>query len=637
MRSSGDWLGALARIEQALAESPDDRELYRLRVLTLADVGASHRAWTLFRARPEWFDSAERMRFETAQVARLINWSRLYAANEQDRLAEAEAAAARIREFRSAAPGDAHASSNLDFDELILLNRLARHEEVVRRYRGMLAQGRDVPSYVLAAVGDSLLAERAPEQAAVALAAAAEHAPDNHDATLQLAYAHVESERFGEALALLERTLEQQPAWPRPHGAPRGHENRFRLDAEVTYALVRAFDEDLAGAQATLEPLGAAAPSNAELQSSLGTVYLFRGWPEAALQRFSIAATLDERHVPAMLGQVAALSALDRFDEARPIRARLVEFYGSEVNVQDMERRWRVARGAGVRAYAAAGDGRGDAGVSPLGSRDVAAGVEAHSALLADKWRVLLRSEHRRADFADQRGRLHRNDIGVQYAYRGLNAAALVGRATDGLGGTGATATLSTRLDDHWTVGAELRRNDAGASLQARAAGITADSARVNASYRRHESAAISFGASRFRYDDGNRVDAVDVSASRRWISEPHLTVAGLVDFDASRASRDDAPYFNPARAATLGFGIDVDRIAWRRYERHFRHRLAASAGVQWQDGFGTAWVPALRYGHEWQFAPARGLEYGLSWSRPVYDGQRETHVALDIELRWGE
>nr|CEH71237.1 hypothetical protein XACS582_5150004 [Xanthomonas citri pv. citri] len=29
-------------------------------------------------------------------------------------------------------------------------------------------------------------------------------------------------------------------------------------------------------------------------------------------------------------------------------------------------------------------------------------------------------------------------------------------------------------------------------------------------------------------------------------------------------------------------------------------------------------------------------MSYGVSWSRPVYDGQREQQLGLDLDFRWG-
>jgi biofilm PGA synthesis protein PgaA len=83
--------------------------------------------------------------------------------------------------------------------------------------------------------------------------------------------------------------------------------------------------------------------------------------------------------------------------------------------------------------------------------------------------------------------------------------------------------------------------------------------------------------------------------------------------------------------------GLRIDQQLWRHYERHFRHRLTVSLGDYWQDGFGSALVPSVSYMHEWQLGQGRVFEYGVRWSRPVYDGHRERHIGFEAALRWGD
>nr|WP_312454881.1 hypothetical protein [Stenotrophomonas pavanii] len=44
-----------------------------------------------------------------------------------------------------------------------------------------------------------------------------------------------------------------------------------------------------------------------------------------------------------------------------------------------------------------------------------------------------------------------------------------------------------------------------------------------------------------------------------------------------------------------------------------------------------------MSYMHEWQLGPGRAFEYGVRWSRPVYDGHRERHIGFEAALRWGD
>jgi len=123
----------------------------------------------------------------------------------------------------------------------------------------------------------------------------------------------------------------------------------------------------------------------------------------------------------------------------------------------------------------------------------------------------------------------------------------------------------------------------------------------------------------------------------QRLLSRPTLQVDGLGSLYASRGSRDDVPYFNPSRDRSVEIGLRIDQQLWRHYEKHFRHRLTVSVGDYWQEEFGSALVPSVEYRHEWQIGAGRIFEYGVRWSRPVYDGQRERHVGLEAGLRWGE
>ena len=159
----------------------------------------------------------------------------------------------------------------------------------------------------------------------------------------------------------------------------------------------------------------------------------------------------------------------------------------------------------------------------------------------------------------------------------------------------------------------------------------------MSASYEPNERRAYAASLSRFRYDDGNDRSTLNLSADQRLLSRPYFLLNGLANLYTSRSSRDDAPYFNPSRDASLELGLRADHLAWRDYDNHFRHRLSVNAGRYWQEGYGSAWIPSLSYRHEWQWAMGRVLSYGVSWARPVYDGARETRYGFDAELRWGE
>lgn len=636
-----ETLAALARIEQLAPIWPDDARFYRMRVAALSDLGDSERAWVLYRAQPELFSAEQRERFEADRLARLVLWSEQYAEDESTLLADAERADAAINDYmRENGIGITDLAPRIRYDRLIVLNRLNRHAEVTAEYHDLQASGHDVPGYALRAVGDSLMALRRPEEAEAVFDRVLQTNPgdpNNIDVQIQRAYASLEQEHHRQARAQLQALRDAEPAWRHQPGATQGWQNWPRYEADLNYGLVLAFGEDLPQAQALLEERVAVGPANAGLQSALGTVYLIRGWPERALERFRMASTLDERDVQARIGQIGALTELQRDDQAHPIHDELMQRYGELPSVKRMDQTWDVHRGWQWRAYASGGRSEDGAAVSPLGSRDRHYGVEVQTPVLGDRWRLTAGHDYRWSDFDGARIEDRRTGAGVRYFHDQLDWSLQANRANDDVGGTGLDADVGWRFNDVWDARATVRRNDADASMQARAAGITADSIGLTANYVPSERTYWSLGAKHWRYDDGNHRDSLSLGLDQRLFTRPHFLLNGLAGAYASRGSRDDAPYFNPSRDASLELGVRADHLAWRRYDRHFRHRLTVTAGPYYQESYGSAWVPAVRYEHEWQFALGKVLTYGLSWSRPVYDGQREKRIGFDAEFRWGE
>lgn len=641
LRETRQFEQALDLYEQLLATNPRDPDAFRARVQTLSDIGSSYRAWQLYRSRPELFDAEQRERLELDYLARLIGWSTAYSEDENKRLSEAKAADEAIAEYLGAQrTAGKDVPARLRFDRLLLLNCLGRHRQVADEYRVLQDNAQTVPAYTLGAVGDSLLALKEPEHAAKALEVALAADPDNANLQIQLAYARLESEQPALAISQLREYGERQPPWKYAAGARRPHQNWARYDADTTLAMLSAYTEDLPAAQKALEQYIGLAPANSALQTSLGSVYQMRGWPTRALERHRIATTLDGRNVAARLGQVEALTALGRTDLARPLHGHLLHNYPAQPAVQRMDDDWRAHQGWQWRVHASGGRSEIDgaaASVSPLGNRDGEYGFEIGSPLFADRWRMTGMADSQWADFQGRRAHDRREGVGISYEFDRLEAALGVNHAADATGGNGLELHAGWRVSDAWRINMHARRNDPEASLQARAAGITADSFGLSSRYAPHERTALRIGLSQFRYDDGNRRSALSASLEQRVVSQPRLLLNVLGGVYASRGSRDDAPYFNPARDASVETGLLADHLVWRDYDRHFRQRLNVTTGRYWQQGYGSAWVPSARYGHEWQFARGKVLQYGMSWSRPVYDGQREQRLGFDAEFRWGE
>ena len=646
LRDEGRWLETLAICEALLQRDPDDDDAYRLRVLALADLGASHRAWELYQARPHLFEPVIARRLQADRVARMIVWGGLHPVSPESRLAEMQAAQAALAGLTAklAATDDAAVSrQRMANDELIALNTLGQHEVVSDRYRLIVAEGGELPAYVGAAVGDSLLSARHPELAVDALEATLRDDPEAHEARILLVYAYVESERFDDAYALLESLQASEAPWLSRAGARQEYPNWRRYDVDVTRVLVDSFAHALADAQRRTESLVSVGAMNAHLHQTLGSVYLQRGWGERGLERHRVARTLDPDDAAPRVGEVQALLDLDRTAEARPLLAELMALHPENLHAQRAQQRWERRQGWQVNYESAWGrntdDGTADTAVaSPLGSRDARHELRVASPLFNDRWRLTAHALEANADFEGER--VHHRLFGAGLSYVqdrlqwGLEAAVPTDDYDDG-------TTVGTwgqwRFSDVLAGRASVYLNDPLASLQARRAGISADAARVRLDYTPTESTTVQAGLEHLRYEDGNRRESASLLFDQRLVSRPHFLLNGFGGVQAGRGSREDAPYFNPTRDTSLELGLRADHIAWRRYDRHFRHRLAVSAVNYWQEGFGAEWYPQVRYEHEWQLAAGRQIGYGVGYARPVYDGVREDRVSFDLRVAWGE
>jgi biofilm PGA synthesis protein PgaA len=641
LRASRHYPEALQLIEAALQRDPGSDGLCRRRVLTLEDMGSTERAWELMQQRPQLFSRDERERIENDRIASRIRWGEAYSARESQRHDESTDALRQLRTLQTSDPRTVTwQATRLRVDALSALNHLQRHREVVDGYQALLGDHVDVPVYILPTVADSMMALRRPEDASRLLQGYLKSQPTDANAQILLAYAWIEQERFDLALPLLERLAASQKPWPYRAGAKAAYQNWDKYTADSTLAMAHAYANDNASAERALLALARIGPANAALQSSLGSVASRQLQASAALQRYAMALTLDPREHDAELGEVDALATLHRVDKADAVMADLQTRYPEDPRVAreqhtlDLQRGWQLNLEAGLGHSSGGGDS-----ASPLGSRDGEVNFEADSPLIGDRWRVALLARDDWAYFDGEDVRYRGAGLGLRYSYDRLSLSLDALQSDDDFGRHTSTFALGAdwRFSDAWHGTLALDKNDPEASLQARRFGITADSVTLGTRYTPSDLTEIDTQWKHLHYDDGNRRDQLGVDAVQQIYSQPHLLVDWLTSASASHGSQGDSvPYFNPRRDASADVGLRFDHIDWRDYEQSYHELLDVTVGPYWEYRYGTAWVPTVTYRHRWQPQEGNQFEYGLSWSRPVYDGRRENRVAFNVTWRWG-
>lgn len=636
-RGREQWIEALAIYEHLLVADARDDVAYRMRALTLADLGASHRANELLAAWPTAFADYQRDRIQGDAVARSIGWGATYPEREEERDVEMTRAFEALRALQARTDRTQWEQTRLRMDSLMALNALRRYDDTLAGYRALEREGIDLPAYVHGPAGDALLAMRRPAEAEVVLKRALALTPSDIDTQVLLAYAYIEQERFDLALPLLEQLVESQAAWPRREGARTGYENWDRYKAEINHALTVSLAHDHARAYRMLDQLVRTGPVHAGTQAALGAVTHRRARPTSALERYDMALTLDPRNRDAALGRVSTLFDLQRVEEARAAHHGVQARFKNDLHVARLDREvsLRVGPVGQVSWMQGRNDGDSTTG-SPFGARDRRIGLEAFSPLLGNRWRVGVVGDEAMAEFEPDTVRYRRIGGAVDYRHDRLGLRASVYDVTEPDDGSAWTLDADWRISDAWSVRGTVAGNDVETSLQARRVGIDADSVAIGASWTPSDLVGIDGRLKRFRYSDGNERDQASAFARWRLHTAPHLLIDGLASGWASRASEVGRPYFNPERDAMATIGVRFDHIVWRRYERHLRQKFELHAGPYWQEGYGTHWVPSASYRHEWRPAQGHTFEYGVSWSRPVYDGGRERRIALEAAYRWG-
>lgn len=645
LRQARRWLDALGLYNEVLAADINNSQAYYFKTLTLADNGSAYFAWQLYRARPELFSADEARRLEEDRLARMILWGTTYTGEEVDNNNEMLSAELALQNYLNEFPAASADNLRAQLDKVIIDNHLQKHTEVINTYEKLMQQGVTLPGYVLAKVGDSLLAMHKPDQAVAFLEPAVAITPrdaEDIDTAILLAYAYSESEQFDKAFDLLDQLVKAQKPWLKADNSRQHYANLRRLEIDGNQAMMHSYADKLPEAQQALESLIAIAPKNADLHSKLAAIYLRRGWHEKSLLQTAIVDTLEARQVSARITQVEALTQLQRYGAASRELSVLVSLHPEQSHVKQLQRSWHSNLGwngtvsvAGARSKSLES---GANNILPFGSEDSDMQVRLESPVWRDHWRleaVLAKNEAQ--IFGSNVDNRHAGLL-ISYFNNQLDAHAGFGTAFDEFAnGTYVQASAGWRFNDAWYSSAQLLVNDPEASLQARQSGIEADSWSLASRWTPNELSRADGRLKQYQYDDGNRKLSLDLSFDHRFVSGPKLLVNGFTSLYTSHSSKNTAPYFSPERDAALRVGAQMEHLVWRRYDRHFRQSARVSVGPYWQQDFGSALVPELRYEHQWQWRDGNAVNYGLSWSRPVYDGNREQRVGFDISVDWRE
>lgn len=637
-RRDSDWPRALEFYGQLLAQHPGHPTAVRERALTLQQQGAVVEAWRQYRERPTLFKPGEALGFELDALAKRLNWAQL----QPDPQAQRTELEAILLEYEAlqlgAASEDEGALARVANDRLLTLQLLGRHAEVEAEIDAREAAGTPLPAWLEVPVADSLMAQRDPERAEAQLHATLDRDPDNSTTTVLQGYALLEQERHADAREVLKTWLDANPPFD-----DQGAANWARPGVELNDILVENFSEQIDSAYQRILQLSELAPLDAGLQEARAGIERRRGWPQAALVSARIAATEAPDWVLPRVAELEALLDLDRDREARERLEALLAAHPAHRQTRSVQERWARRQGAqwaaeALRAQSNLVENGGGGPLGPGGSGEFRLQARWEGPLLDDAWRLGANLGLHWADFQGQRIERNRAAATVSWRQDQWSFGAEAGRTFDDfIRETGVGMWTRYRHSDQWRGSLGLWRHAPFASLQARAAGIRADGLQFGLVRSPDERSRSGLSLEQLRYEDGNVRSSAYLSHRQQLLARPRGEWYARLGVGGGRATREDAPYFNPRRDASADLGLTHDRLLWRDYGEAFRLRVDLDVSRGWQDGFGSHWTPAVEVMPRWLICAGHEISLGLRWSRPVYDGRREERWALVLRMGGGE
>lgn len=649
-RAQGQPFQALTAYGEISALQPQRRDAQRDADFLLAEYGGATAAFedaqAAERKQPGSLAPLTLALLEQQALAQQLRWAvkardqRLGAARVTDLdkvLAAQSAALARVdAALAQPAPPDADTwrtlRMRLQSDRMMALLERGRPADTIALYDSLRADGTALPPYALGTAARALAQERRSADAVPLFEKAVVDLPMPDSLHFGLVYAYLDTGRFDEAEALLQRIESATPVLMRL--APEaGRPNDQFSEVSGLSALLQLYGDRPKIAQPRFNTLTQEAPLNAGYAYGAALTERLREHPEAAVARFEALSADHPDDLSVRTGHVEALLDADEFRAAR-IRAESLEADAPDAaEVREMARKRRSLVGPQLEI-----DAEGSRGGGTLASREWRVDSRLSSGLIGDAWRVF---------YAQTLGRGYTSEGTAQWARGGLGASWQQGRwlaegvlqhANSGRYRNSVAGRVDYRASDAWRLSATYDGDSKELPWKARAVpfGAQAIGARefgASAAYVVNESRRFDLQWRRLDFSDGNLRDGLDFGWRERWVSTPRFQIETRLGVDASRSRLQDVRYFSPSRDASAQLSVRGQWLTWKSDDRQFFQVLELGGGSYQQAGFGSGPLWNVRYEHRWALGQKLTLRYGLTYGSHPYDGVREKQRGVFLNL----
>lgn len=628
------------RIYQKILQlKPGDPDISRREILLINELGANSIAIEKAKKRKDLLAPEQWARLKWDQAAYQIRWGEITAESESARFEETDGAIRLLKKnlrLGNELPVDPQIwVKRARFDLIVALRDRNEMPKVIDHARILEKERAEIPSYVLAAIGDAHLYLENPQVAIGYYQKALQKDPKMFEVELALFYAYIESEEHEKARELIDR-IDLDQADVRRRWIDKGKRsltkgNPRKTTTEITAALARAFGNELEEAQQRIERLSERAPFNAQLVREKAEIYASRGWPRKARAEYESGLHIDSNNLGLRLGRARNQSELRRYPEAEQSLDEINALYGDEKAVQRQYRLWQIHNLRELRLEVRGGVNSG----SVVGSDTLTFDQHLYSSPIDYHYRVFLHTLWNKTTFPEGIGRFGHYGLGLEYRIPDLLLSAEVHDNDFTRHRVGGTLFASLDLNDYLNLSGGLQSFSDLAPYRAMKNGIFAQSADLGFAYRLSESRRFDGGAAFLNFSDGNKRVNLQGSYLERWITAPSYVLNSILSVFYSHNSKQGVPYFNPSNGASVELTLDNDWLTYRHYDQSFHQRFALGIGGYWQDHFGAGPIGSFLYEHRWSANNTLDLVYGASVASRIYDGNRQTNLAYYLTLNW--
>ena len=632
-----DYFGALAAYQTILAQEQTHRAALRGKIKTLARLGTPQLAIELADRNPGVLAPNERDAIAADRTAHQIRWGAIAADTGRGpmRFAGLDRALADSDVVGERALNPTMelnvTERQLALDRVSALRERYRMRDAIALYEALALRPVPVPAYAKSAAASAYLYLEQPKKARDLYREALATDPDNLESLIGLFYALAESEEHDAALVHIERVIALTPQWIDAWSPVTRRENPAYARVLSARAMAPLFANRPGEAEQRLHELSDLAPYNMDIRTDYASSMRARGWPRAAERALRRILAAEPDNSGALGERVGALLEMRDYPNAESALALAQATSAEDGRVV---RAARLSQVHDMRELIVDGTFGSSSGGGPTGTQDYELEARLYSSPFHHNYRIFGHLYTAEAKFDNGTGRRNREGAGLEYRSSLITAT---GELSNGVndGKTGVAASLAFTPNDHWTFRGTVDTSTNETPLQASLAGIDAWRASGEVIWQPHESRSAALSYAHMDFSDSNLRDVVQARWTERVVAGPiyKLEITGALY--ASHNSLAGAPYFNPSNDISPTLEFANVWLQWRRYTRAFRHRLVASVGGYWQEGFSTGLVCGARYEQEWEADDRLTFRYGVGVSEHTYDGVQTERYYGYFNLNW--